>query len=115
MQQISPDPQVQAEFDELYRLHADSVYQYLYFFLRGAEICEDLFQEVFLKAYYQLQRNQGRREISKTWFITVAKNAALDWQKKNSVRREISHDPDYLDFFEDVETDFIAQLERKEL
>lgn len=103
------------EFNQLYNKYAESVYNYLMLFFNGRSMAEDIFQEVFIKAYKQLIENQGQREISKTWLITVAKNAALDLQKKNVVRREIAQDPENLSTVEDFGPDFVEHLEFKDL
>lgn len=103
------------EFDEIYNKNSQAVYKYLYLFLKNNEVAEDIFQEVFIKAYDQIIKNKGTRKIPKTWLLTVAKNAALDWIKMNVSRREFLKDPNVLLEVEDLSVSFVQQLEYKEI
>jgi RNA polymerase sigma-70 factor (ECF subfamily) len=104
-----------AEFKETYDKFAPSVLNYLSLFLKNNDLAEDICQEVFIKAYDQIIKNEGTRPLSKTWLYTVAKNAALDWLKMNTTKKELPRDPDILQGIEDLSASFVRDLEIKEV
>jgi RNA polymerase sigma-70 factor (ECF subfamily) len=65
-------------FGQIYDLHADRVFGYLYYALGDAKEAEDLTQEVFLRAWRAL----GRYKIGATrfiaWLLTIAHNLVAD-------------------------------------
>ncbi|MBX7245963.1 MAG: TIGR03435 family protein [Candidatus Sumerlaeaceae bacterium] len=50
--------------------------------LRDRDAAEDLAQEVFLRAFVQLDRSRGP-EGRLAWLICVTRNLATDWQRRN--------------------------------
>jgi len=69
---------------ELDRRHRPSVYELLHRMVRDADLAEDLTQEVFIKAFRQLETQRTESSFSK-WILRIANNHALDHYKR--VRR----------------------------
>ena len=68
--------------------HKAAVYGYLLRLTGRPDAADDLFQEVFLK----LVKNPsayGEREKLKAWLFTVARNAAMDYFRKEGSRGEV--------------------------
>lgn len=77
----------QDAFEQLVRLHEQSVLRLALNLLRSEEDARDAYQEAFLKAY----RNLGtfRFECSfHTWLYRIVTNICLDHLRKRSVRKE---------------------------
>lgn len=69
--------------------HKAAVYGYLLRLTGRPDAADDLFQEVFLK----LVKNPsayGEREKFKAWLFTVARNAAMDYFRKEGSRGEVA-------------------------
>ena len=68
--------------------HKAALYGYLLRITGRREAADDIFQEVFLK----LVKNPsayGEREKLKSWLFTVARNAAMDFFRKEGCRAEV--------------------------
>jgi len=71
--------------------HKAAVYGYLLRLTARQDAAEDIFQEVFLK----LVRNPaayGQREKFRSWLFTVARNAAMDYFRRQGARGEVPLD-----------------------
>ncbi len=68
-------------FDVLVREYAPIVYAFLFRYLGSRVNAEDLSQEVFLRAWTSAKSFDTDKNF-KTWILTIAKNAALDFLKK---------------------------------
>lgn len=69
------------ELDEVYQAYVNDLYRYLFSLSKDHYIAEDLVQEAFYRAYYQLENE----EISniKAWLFKVAYHAFIDSTRKN--------------------------------
>ncbi|WP_017185852.1 RNA polymerase sigma factor [Alkalibacillus haloalkaliphilus] len=65
-------------------LYADDVYRFLAFRLGSPDV-EDLVQDVFIKAIDHSHSFKGDAS-PKTWLLTIARNLAVDYTRKNKVR-----------------------------
>ncbi|HAE38714.1 MAG TPA: hypothetical protein DCG57_08760 [Candidatus Riflebacteria bacterium] len=91
------------EFSQL----LEETYRALGFFLRylglpEAEV-DDMAQEVYLKAYNAFDRYESGRSF-KSWLFSIAKNAFIDWTRRQKVQRrflEANFSKDFCDTFED--------------
>jgi RNA polymerase sigma-70 factor, ECF subfamily len=54
---------------------------------------EDIAQQTFIKAFVGLSRFEGRSSFS-TWLISIARNEARMWRRKQSRLREVPHSCD---------------------
>lgn len=68
------------DLDEIFKLHVNDVYRYLFSLSKDHHTAEDLVQEAFYRAYIQLQDY----EISniKAWLFKVSYHAFIDYQRK---------------------------------
>ncbi|WP_261130657.1 RNA polymerase sigma factor [Bacillus sp. Marseille-Q3570] len=82
------------EFKQLFNEHKKHVFAIALSILRDFELAEDVLQEVFIKLFQHMKRN----DISnvKGWLIRVSRNTALDLYRKK--KREITgFGSDYFD------------------
>lgn len=91
------------EFSQL----LEGTYRALGFFLRylglpEAEV-DDMAQEVYLKAYNAFERYDSDRSF-KSWLFSIAKNAFIDWTRRQKTQRrfmQMNFSKDFCDSFED--------------
>ncbi|HSF56141.1 MAG TPA: sigma-70 family RNA polymerase sigma factor [Algoriphagus sp.] len=88
------------QFEALYQRHKDKVYRLCLGFVREKEAANDLFQEILIKIWWNLESFKGESEIS-TWIFRIAYNTALTFsareKKKDENHTEI---PENLDLSE---------------
>jgi len=72
-QQGNPDA-----FGELYKLHLDAIYSYIYKRLGEVSEAENLTQTVFLRAWQALARYQSSEVPFRAWLHRIAHNAVID-------------------------------------
>ncbi len=72
-------------FQLLMARHQNTVWRVCYNFFNNADDAEDLAQEVFLKAYRNLHRFEGRSSF-KTWIYRIAINTSQNELRKRSRR-----------------------------
>lgn len=60
--------------------YGNDIYNYLAYFTGRGDV-EDLVQEVFAKALRALPSYEGRAQ-PKTWLLTIARHAAIDYKRK---------------------------------
>jgi RNA polymerase sigma-70 factor (ECF subfamily) len=65
---------------ELFSRYIKPIYSFVSRYMDGVE-AEDAAQEVFVKAWRNLKRFDGKRKFS-TWIFAIAKNTAIDWMRK---------------------------------
>lgn len=66
--------------EDVYRLHMNDIFRYLYKLTGGKEQAEDLTQETFFRAFQSLDSYSGERV--RPWLFKVAYHAFVDWQRK---------------------------------
>ena len=74
-------------FETLFYRHYDRVYGLLYRLVGNRAEAEDLAQEVFIKLTRKLKTFKQKSSF-KTWLFRIAVNAAKDYCKKNSTRKQ---------------------------
>lgn len=65
-------------FGELYKLHLDAIYSYLYKRLGEVSEAENLTQTVFLRAWQALEQYQSSEVPFRGWLYRIAHNAVID-------------------------------------
>ena len=75
-----------AAFNALLERHSGAVWNYLLRFMPGTADCEDLFQDVFVKAWLKLDSYNCGRGAFRAWLLRIAATASLDELKRR--RRE---------------------------
>jgi len=69
-------------FDQLMKNHQEEVYRVAYSFTRNVDCALDVSQNVFLKAYENLNSFKGASTF-KTWLLRISWNESMNWIKKN--------------------------------
>jgi RNA polymerase sigma-70 factor (ECF subfamily) len=74
-----------ADFEATYQAHVDAVFRYSLKVTGNRELAEDITSEAFLELY----RNWGSVDPARLpgWLITVARNRAVDYWRKQAVER----------------------------
>jgi RNA polymerase sigma-70 factor (ECF subfamily) len=57
------------------------IYSFVYKYIGDNAKAEDITQEVFIKVWKNIKKFD-RKKSFKTWIFTIAKNTAIDWQRK---------------------------------
>lgn len=70
------------QMEELYRMHAKTVYKYLLSQTHNADLAEELTQETFYQAIRSIHRFDGSCKIS-TWLCGIAKNLWFAYCRKH--------------------------------
>jgi len=70
-----------ASFEVLVQRYLNSIYRFVYGYVRDANIAEDVTQDVFLKVWRNAKKIDKNKSF-KSWVYTIAKNTALDFLKK---------------------------------
>ena len=79
-------------FDALMQRHQVYVYKIAYSFARNTDQAMDITQNVFLKAYQNIDRFKGLSKF-RTWLSRITINESQNWVKKQK-RTEPLHEPD---------------------
>jgi RNA polymerase sigma-70 factor (ECF subfamily) len=66
--------------EQLMREHGNAVLRTAYAYVNDRDAAEDLFQEVFIKAYYNMDKFRGDCSI-KSWLIRITINVCKDYLK----------------------------------
>ncbi|MGG1252704.1 sigma-70 family RNA polymerase sigma factor [Brevibacillus agri] len=70
--------------EDVYQLHVNDIYRYLFRLTRDRRQAEDLTQETFFRAYASLDDYRG--EKVRPWLFKVAYHAFVDWHRKQKRR-----------------------------
>jgi RNA polymerase sigma-70 factor (ECF subfamily) len=90
-------------FEVLLNRYKSKVYSYIYFVVRNREICEDVFQETFIKAITTIK--QGRYvENGKflAWINRIAHNLIIDYFRREQNENTCSNESNGYDLFDTV-------------
>jgi RNA polymerase sigma factor (sigma-70 family) len=71
----------ETQFEAIYQDHRDKVYRLCLGFVREKELANDLFQEILIKIWRNLDSFRQESEIS-TWIYRIAYNTALTFSAK---------------------------------
>jgi RNA polymerase sigma-70 factor (ECF subfamily) len=77
-------------FASLYDRHVGQVYRYLYFRTGSHQLAEDLTSETFLRALRRLPTFTWQGRDIGAWFMTIARNLALDHFRSATFRLEVT-------------------------
>jgi RNA polymerase sigma-70 factor (ECF subfamily) len=73
-------------FGEIYELHVDGIYRYVYYRLFDKKDAEDVTEEVFIKAMNGIAGYQADKGSFTGWLYGIARNTVIDYFRL--VRRE---------------------------
>lgn len=96
-------------FDTLYDTHADTIFRFCFFKTGDREIAKDLTQDVFVKVYNHIVKNEVIT-YEKAFLYAIAKNVIIDfWRKKKSVHESDLPEGFMLAFPSGSKTDTLAE------
>lgn len=99
------------QIGDLFLRYADEVSKFLVYWTRCRDV-DDLLQETFIKAL-QAMRKMDPMANPRPWLMTIARNTAIDWQRKQ--RRQPRLDPAALTDLEAPVGSPEAHVEAREL
>jgi RNA polymerase sigma-70 factor (ECF subfamily) len=70
-------------FEELFLPHLDAAYNLARWIVRHDQDARDVVQNAYVRAFKGFQRFSGG-DKSRAWFLTIVRNAAYDWIKKQA-------------------------------
>ncbi len=97
------------KIEDLMRQYGNAVLRTAYAYVKDRDAAEDLFQEVFIKAYYNMDKFRGDCSI-KSWLVRITINVCKDYLKsayQQKVVPMMEFEEDAIvsdDDFEEVET-----------
>lgn len=74
--------------EDLIKNYGDDILRICYLYTKDYLQAEDLFQEVFIKVYKNIERFNNQCEVS-TWIIKIAINTCKDYLKSAWIKRNI--------------------------
>ncbi len=80
----------QAAFTQLYDMHFDRIYRYIYVKVHSQAAAEDLTQDVFIKAYEAINSYKWRDLPFTAWLFKIAHNRVIDHIRKISREKNVS-------------------------
>lgn len=83
---IDGDHEAYAELVDRYK---NAVYRHSFAIVRDEDVAEDIAQETFISAYYNLRRYNNKYRLA-TWLFKISTNKCLNYLKKKS--KEIAAD-----------------------
>jgi RNA polymerase sigma-70 factor (ECF subfamily) len=93
-------------FGELYTLHQDAIYRYVYFRLADSKDAEDLTEQTFLNAWEAVADYDDLGKPFASWLYRIAHNLVIDFYRQNKKKS-------YL--FNEVQENSIYQSEKSAL
>jgi len=94
-------------FAPLMSIYKERLFFYLVRNCGDREKAEDLLQETLIKIWKNIPKYQEREKFS-SWIFSIAHNVSVDYYRKNSVRKIVSHtdDMDVLMHSDDIPSNF---------
>ncbi len=75
-------------FNELYDLHFEKIYNFIFFRTHHKETAEDLTSKTFIKAWENLEQFNGEKGSFSTWLYSIARNNVIDHFRKTKNQGE---------------------------
>ncbi len=79
-----------AAFGQLYELHLNAIYRYVYYRVGNAAEAEDLTEQVFLKAWEHVGAYDDRGLPFAAWLYRMAHNAVIDYRRTRRAAEPLS-------------------------
>ena len=76
------------QFKSLYKNHKDKIYRLCYGYLHDKTGIDDLFQQVLLNIWENLDSFRGEAQLS-TWVYRVTVNTTITYSKKHRKLRDV--------------------------
>jgi RNA polymerase sigma-70 factor, ECF subfamily len=104
-----------AAFGQLYELHVDRIYRYVYYRVGTRDQADDLTEHVFLKAWEAVGRYESRGLPFVAWLYRMAHNAVIDHYRASRPTTPIDETFDLEDEKQSPSDAVMAGVDREEL
>lgn len=88
LKHLSRMDDAEAILTDLMNAYGKDVWSYIYVMTRNKDAADDLLQEVFLKVYQHMHTFRGESSV-RTWLLSIARHAALNYLKSAFFRKVI--------------------------
>lgn len=103
------------KMEQVYEENAKAVYKYLFCLTHNADLAEELTQETFYQAMKGIDRFRGECKIS-VWLCQIGKRLWYrELEKRKTEQVPISEMSEELRTFEDIENDYLLNVEKVEI
>jgi RNA polymerase sigma-70 factor (ECF subfamily) len=90
-------------FDALLERHKQSIYAYILYTVRDADLADDIFQDTFIKAITTIRQGKYTETGKfKAWIMRIAHNLIIDFFRQKKQENTISKDSYEVDLFNNV-------------
>ena len=90
-------------FDELLERHKQSIYAYILYTVRDADLADDIFQDTFIKAITTIRQGKYTETGKfKAWIMRIAHNLIIDFFRQKKQENTISKDSYEVDLLNNV-------------
>ncbi|MDX1613759.1 MAG: sigma-70 family RNA polymerase sigma factor [Candidatus Promineifilaceae bacterium] len=79
-------------FGQLYELHVERIYSYIYYRTSTVADAEDLTAKVFFRALQHIENYEDQGVPFSAWLYRIARNLLANWYRDNSKRQMVSLD-----------------------
>ena len=87
------------KFEELYKLYYGAIFNFIFLKLHNTEVCEELTNDVFIKANSNMHLYNSDKSGISTWLHNIAKNLVIDYYRADNSDKYIN-----VSQFNDAET-----------
>jgi len=107
-------------FGELYSIHLDRIYRYVFYQVKDNITAEDITEEVFVKAWKAIDSCKGKEQTFSSWLYRIAHNHVIDNLRRLKRRQSIEIETvdieiETVDKVSSLELELEGELERQEL
>lgn len=85
-------------FNRLYDEYHQDIFCFLIYLVKNRDVAEDLSHEVYMRVLKSYSRFESRSS-EKTWLLAITKNVAIDYFRKQNVRKK--HQFEFFDWEQD--------------
>ncbi len=89
VEQAKVDPEA---FGQLYELHVEKIYNYIYYRVGNRHDAEDLTAKVFYRALNHIPRFNQKGKPFAAWLYRIAHNLVANWHRDHSRRQVVALD-----------------------
>ena len=101
--------------DQLMLTYGKDIWNYAYFLTRRRDLAEDIAQDVFIKAYRNMNTFRGTSSV-KSWLFSIARRTTLDYMKSAWMRKVTLLPSQFLqDAHPSAETEWLCREEQREV
>lgn len=81
----------------LYQEYFSKIYNYIYYQVNHADVCDELVSSVFLKVVEHIDSYDSKKAAVSTWIYTIARNTIIDYFRQ---RKQEENVEDYVNYIE---------------